>query len=104
MRTFLTDVRGGPALELVLLFPVFVLLVVGIFSVALLLWTENSIQFAAEAAARCASIDLNHCDSVTAVQDEVIQRELLEMAKRYERLASYAANRRDTKGQNSGHD
>ena len=72
MRTFLTDFAGGPALELVLVLPVFVLLVVGIFSIALLLWTENSIQFAAEAAARCASIDLNHCASVNAVKDEAI--------------------------------
>src|SRR5581483_11068458 len=54
LRRFLAVNAGGAALELALTFPVFILIVVGIFSVAFLLWTENSIQFAADAAARCA--------------------------------------------------
>jgi hypothetical protein len=35
---------------------------------------------------------------ITATADEVVQRELLEIARRYERLASYAAKRERTQG------
>ena len=72
LRRFLAVSSGGAALELALTFPVFILIVIGIFSIGFLLWTENSIQFAADAAARCASVNSNDCGTVTAVQNAAI--------------------------------
>ena len=72
MRRFFSDVEGSSALELTLTFPLFLLLVLGVFSIAFLLWTENSIQFAAAAAARCATVNSNDCGTVSNVQDAAI--------------------------------
>jgi len=72
LRGFLRDEGGGPALEFVLFPPAYVLVVLGIIGVGLLMWVENSIQFAAEAAARCASVDFTSCDTVTKIQDAAI--------------------------------
>lgn len=73
MQRFIAkDEGGGTALELAMVLPVYVLIIVGIMAISLLLWTENSIQFAAQAAARCASVDQTSCGSVTAIQDAAI--------------------------------
>ena len=72
MRRLMIDENGGVALETALVLPAYLLIILGIFSVAFLLWTENSIQFAAEAAARCASVDTAECGSVLAIQNAAI--------------------------------
>jgi Flp pilus assembly protein TadG len=69
---FLAASEGASALELALVFPLFMILILAIFWLALLLWTENSIRFAADAAARCASVDGTSCGTVTAIQDAAI--------------------------------
>jgi len=69
---FLAASAGASALELALVFPLFMSLVLAIFWLALLLWTETSIRFAADAAARCASVDGTSCGTVTAIQDAAI--------------------------------
>ena len=69
---FLAAGEGATALELALVFPLFMVLVLAVFWVALLLWTENSIRFAADAAARCASVDGTSCGTITAIQDAAI--------------------------------
>jgi Flp pilus assembly protein TadG len=72
MARFLATGEGSTALELALVFPLFMVLVLAIFWLALLLWTENSIRFAADAAARCASVDGTSCGTITAIQDAAI--------------------------------
>jgi len=72
MRRILYNDDGAIALEFALVVPVFLLLVLGIFGLALILWTENSIQYAVEQAARCAAVDATDCGTAAAVRDATI--------------------------------
>jgi Flp pilus assembly protein TadG len=71
VRAFIKSDSGTAALELALVTPVFVLIVLGVFGLALTLWIENSIQSAAAQAARCAVIDTN-CTSVSQIQNAAV--------------------------------
>jgi Flp pilus assembly protein TadG len=72
MRDMIIRDDGAIALEFALTLPVFLLLVFGIFGLALTLWTENSIQYAVEQAARCAAVDTTECGTVAAVQSATV--------------------------------
>ena len=66
----LADVRkgnsGSTVVEFALILPAFILLIVGGFYLALLLFTSSGMQYATEAGARCASINTAVCSSTTA--------------------------------------
>jgi Flp pilus assembly protein TadG len=54
--------RGGAtAVEMAFLLPVFMLFLLGICEVGRLLWTQTALQFAVEAAARCAAVSPSLC-------------------------------------------
>jgi Flp pilus assembly protein TadG len=77
VRSFVRDDRGGTALDMALVMPVYLLIILGIFAVSFLLWTENCIQYAVEQAARCASVDVIDCGTAgvpdaTKVQNAAI--------------------------------
>ncbi len=48
---------GAVALEFALVFPVFLLLIYGLFEFSRVFWTENTLEFAVEEAARFAIVD-----------------------------------------------
>ena len=61
--------RGVAAIELAIGLPAFLILVLGIIYTAILGWTLGSLHYAAETAARCASVDPNSCGSAGAVEN-----------------------------------
>jgi Flp pilus assembly protein TadG len=67
-RSFRFDVRGATALEFALCAPPFFMLVMGIVEVGLLVWMQVALQQGVEAAARCASINVNSCASTSQIQ------------------------------------
>jgi Flp pilus assembly protein TadG len=60
--------RGVTALESALVFPFFFALLFGIEEVGRLLWMQNSLQYAVEAAARCAAINTAVCGTASTTQ------------------------------------
>lgn len=59
---------GASAVEAGIVLPVFLLLLFGIIELGLMLWTDGSMQYAVEAAARCASVDSTDCGSAAAIE------------------------------------
>jgi Flp pilus assembly protein TadG len=59
---------GNAAVEFALVLPVFIVLIVGMIEVGRILWTQNTLQQAVEAAARCGSISASTCGSSSAVR------------------------------------
>jgi Flp pilus assembly protein TadG len=53
--------RGVSAVEMALILPLFVGMLFGIINLSLVLWTQGSLYFAAQAAARCASANPTIC-------------------------------------------
>lgn len=61
------DDRGATAVEFALVAPAAVMLLVGIMSLSLMLFSVGNMHFAVEAAARCASAIPSVCSSPAAV-------------------------------------
>lgn len=68
-RPLLCD-RGTTAVEFALVTPAFLALVLGGLSVCVVLFSNVSLQDAAEQGARCFSIDTETCGSVSAAQTD----------------------------------
>ena len=65
---WLPDNAGTAAVEFAMVFPAFVSLVVGGIYTAQLLYAASSLRYAAEAAARCYSVNTTVCTSNTTTQ------------------------------------
>lgn len=59
---------GSSAVELGIILSVFLSMLFGIINFAMVLWTLDSLHYAAETAARCASIASANCTSASAIQ------------------------------------
>lgn len=59
---------GASAVETALLLPIFLLFLLGICEFGRMLWTQSALQYAVEAAARCATINKTICDTTTNAQ------------------------------------
>jgi Flp pilus assembly protein TadG len=59
---------GTTAVETAIVLPVFLLMLFAIIEGGLLLWTQSTLQFAVEAAARCAAVNTTQCGSSSAIQ------------------------------------
>jgi hypothetical protein len=60
--------RGVSAVEMALVLPLFFAMLLGIFNLSLLLWTQASLYYAAQAAARCASVNTTTCGNEGATR------------------------------------
>ena len=67
-RRFLVCDQGATAVEFALVMPAFLALVLGGLSVSVLLYSNVSLQDAAEQGARCYSVDSGTCSSASAAQ------------------------------------
>ena len=72
MRGFIGDDRGGSALDMALVLPMYVTIVLGIFAIGFVLWTENALQTAVQQAARCASVNKTDCATVAQVKNAAV--------------------------------
>ena len=71
-RTMTRD-DGNTAVEFALVFPVFILMVLGIFETGRALWTQSLLNYAVQSAARCGAIDTATCGSSTATVTYAVQ-------------------------------
>ena len=60
--------HGSTAVETAIVLPAFLLLIFTIIEGGMLLWTQSTLQFAVEAAARCASVNTTTCGTTSATQ------------------------------------
>lgn len=60
------DRGAASAVETALLFPVFLMLLLGIGEFGRALWTQTALQYAVGAAARCAAVNPSSCSDVPA--------------------------------------
>src|SRR5262249_53099065 len=72
IRRYLANDTGGSSLDMALSLPYYILMILGIFGIAFVLWAENGIQHAASAAARCAAVATSECSTISAVQNAAI--------------------------------
>ncbi len=61
--------RGASTIELAISLTALIGFLFGIINIGLVLWTFGSLYYAAEAAARCASVDSTSCGNATAIQN-----------------------------------
>jgi len=66
--------NGTTAVETAIVLPVFLLLLFAVIEAGLLFWTQSTLQFAVEAAARCAVVDATQCGSTGAIQSYAASR------------------------------
>ena len=64
---------GNTAVEFAFVFPVFILMVLGIFEVSRAVWTQSLLNYAVQTAARCGAIDTATCPSNTAMISYAVQ-------------------------------
>lgn len=68
------DVRGTAAIEFSMVAPLFFMLMCGVVEGGLLAWTQVGLQHGAQAAARCASVNLTRCAGETDTQAYAVQQ------------------------------
>lgn len=66
-RTRLSDESGATAVEFALTIPVFLTLLAGIIEIGLAVWTQFGLQYGAEAAVRCASVNATTCGTADQI-------------------------------------
>ncbi len=64
--SFLTGDLGASAVEFAVVIPLFVLLTLGLFNMAFLLYAANALHFATERAARCFTVTPTSCPNQVA--------------------------------------
>ena len=64
LRATLRECGGATAIETAILFPVFLMLLLGIGEFGRALWTQTALQYAVGAAARCAAVTPSSCSNV----------------------------------------
>lgn len=74
VRRFLHETAGASAAEFALVAPVFIASTFGIIYAALLIYSYNGLQSAAQEAARCASVRTAVCFDQTSVSDFALSR------------------------------
>ncbi len=67
--TVMTDNRGAATVEFALVFPIFLVLLLGGFFCAFLLFTMGGLHYAVERAARCARVQTSVCSDATTTQN-----------------------------------
>lgn len=62
------DREGAAAVEIAIVFPVFMLILIGMITWGEVLWTQNSLAYAVAEAARCAATTPSTCGTTAQVQ------------------------------------
>ena len=68
------DSSGSIAVEVAILLPVVLLFVLGLAEFGRAIWTKATLDYAVEAAARCAGVDANLCASTSQIQNYAASR------------------------------
>jgi len=74
IRDLLRCDNGATIIELAFGLTAFLMMTFGIIDIARVLWTLGSLHYAAESAARCASVNTTTCGSATAIQTYALDK------------------------------
>jgi len=74
MREYLRNEHGASAAEFALVIFPFITFFLGGVGISFLLYANSTLQYAAEDAARCASVKTSICSNVTATQNYALSR------------------------------
>jgi Flp pilus assembly protein TadG len=66
--------RGAAAVEFAIILPILLLCLLGLIEFGRAIWTQATLDYAVQAAARCAAVDLLTCGSVAQTQDYAISK------------------------------
>jgi Flp pilus assembly protein TadG len=61
--------RGAAAVELAIILPILLLCVLGLIEFGRVIWTKATLDYAVQAASRCAAVDQLTCGTVTETQE-----------------------------------
>lgn len=75
-RRFRADHGGASAVEFAIILPVFVLVVMGSISVAMLIFSASSLNYAVQDAARCAAVNKTLCPDATSTEQYALSKYL----------------------------
>jgi Flp pilus assembly protein TadG len=67
-RSLCREISGATAAEFALVFPLALLFLLGAVELGRMLWLQNSLQYAAEQAVRCAVVNTATCSSASAIE------------------------------------
>ena len=62
------DCRGATAVETAIVLPAFLLVLFMVVEAGLIFWTQSTLQFAVESAARCAALSTTQCGTTSSIQ------------------------------------
>jgi Flp pilus assembly protein TadG len=65
---------GVTTVEMAIVLTVFLGLLLGIVNFGLVIWTQSSMHYAVETAARCAAVNATTCGSATAIQNYALSQ------------------------------
>lgn len=71
---FLSDNDGATAAEFAIISPVLLAFLLGIIGCGQMLWTQNTLQYAVEQAARCAAIAPSTCGTSAQIQSYAVSK------------------------------
>ena len=63
----ISDIRGATAVEVALILSPLLLMVLGVTDGGRMLWTQNTLQYAVEQAARCAVVNTTTCGTAAQI-------------------------------------
>ena len=62
------DRHGATVVEVAIVLPILLLLIVGVMEVSFMMWTQLSLNFAVEQAARCGALNTTACNTAAKIQ------------------------------------
>lgn len=68
--------RGTVALEFAIVFPILLLLTLGLIEFARIVWEQTTLDYAVQQAARCAAVDTIDCGTAAQVQQYLTTKTL----------------------------
>src|SRR5580698_7286120 len=67
-RHIVRDCRGATAVEMAIALPIVLLMIFGVIEVAAMMWTQLTLSFAVQAAARCGAVNAKSCGSAASIE------------------------------------
>ena len=74
LSTKLWDERGAAALEFAFVLPVLFLIATGLIDFGRAIWTQSTLDYAVQAAARCGAVNTSTCSDATTIKTYAVSQ------------------------------
>lgn len=65
---------GATSVEMAIVLPAFLLLLFGVVETGRIFWTQSTLQYAVEAAARCSAVNTAQCGTTSSIQSYAVSQ------------------------------